>query len=390
MGSPELAQYADFYADTTRRFGLTNDLERWRDISERLHQLTSEPEDVTYRDVTANGVPAILVMPAESSPDHILLHSHSGGGVTASMWQERKAVGHLAKAAGARALVINYRLAPEDKFPAQIDDVEAAYRWLLGQGYDPSRIASSGDSIGGNFAVNLALTLQRKNAPLPGAVLSMSPWFDMELKNESIDTNASVDKMLSRDLLRGFSDSMLDGTGIAVTDPRINLAYADPEGLPPTMPTSSPSGLARPASTWSSDRCLRDSTTSSWAPGAFRRSTRQSPRWAHGYGPRSDSRCQRPERPAAGSVFRPGSARTRSCSAGRDADLCDSQICQASNGKENTMRAVTVTEYGATPAVAEMPTPQPGPGQVLIRLRAAGMNPMDRALASGAWKPMPA
>src|SRR5258708_19683579 len=52
------------------------------------------------------------------------------------------------------------------------------------------------------------------------------------------------------------------------------------------------------------------------------------------------------------------------------------------------MRAVTVTEYGATPAVAEMPTPQPGAGQVLIRLRAAGMNPMDRALASGAWKRM--
>ena len=54
------------------------------------------------------------------------------------------------------------------------------------------------------------------------------------------------------------------------------------------------------------------------------------------------------------------------------------------------MRAVTVTEYGATPAVAEMPTPGPGPGQVLIKLRAAGMNPMDRMLASGAWKPMPA
>jgi NADPH:quinone reductase len=54
------------------------------------------------------------------------------------------------------------------------------------------------------------------------------------------------------------------------------------------------------------------------------------------------------------------------------------------------MRAVTVTEYGATPAVAEVPTPDPGPGQVLIKLRAAGMNPMDRTLASGAWKPMPA
>ncbi len=54
------------------------------------------------------------------------------------------------------------------------------------------------------------------------------------------------------------------------------------------------------------------------------------------------------------------------------------------------MRAVTVTEYGATPAVAEVPTPEPGPEQVLIKLRAAGMNPMDRTLASGAWKPMPA
>src|SRR5438132_5950517 len=235
MGSPELAQYADFYADMTRRFGLTDDLELWRDISERLHQLTSEPEDVTYRDVTANGVPAILVTPADSSTEHILLHSHSGGSVTASMWQERKAVGHLAKAAGSRALVINYRLSPEDKFPAQIDDVEAAYRWLLGQGFDPARIASIGGSIGGNYAVNLALTLQRKNAPLPGAVLSMSPWFDMELKHKSIETNASLDKMLSGDLLRGFSDSMLDGTGIAKTDPRINLAYADPAGLPPTM-----------------------------------------------------------------------------------------------------------------------------------------------------------
>src|SRR6476660_9713216 len=100
MGTPELAQYADFYAETMARSALTDNLSLWRDISERLHQLTSEPEDVSYRDVTANGVPAILVVPADSSPDHILLHSHSGGGVTASMWQQRKAVGQLAKAAG--------------------------------------------------------------------------------------------------------------------------------------------------------------------------------------------------------------------------------------------------------------------------------------------------
>ena len=95
MASPELAQYADFYTEMSRRFGLTDSLDLWRDISERLHQLTPEPEDVTYKEVTANGVRAILITPAESSADHILLHCHSGGGVTASMWQERKAIGHL-------------------------------------------------------------------------------------------------------------------------------------------------------------------------------------------------------------------------------------------------------------------------------------------------------
>src|SRR5260221_5007863 len=105
MGSPELAQYADFYADTTDRFALTDNLSLWRDISERLHQLTSEPEDVTYRDVTANGGPAILVMPADSSTEHILLHSHSRGSVTASMWQEGQALRHIAQAARAPVLV---------------------------------------------------------------------------------------------------------------------------------------------------------------------------------------------------------------------------------------------------------------------------------------------
>jgi NADPH2:quinone reductase len=54
------------------------------------------------------------------------------------------------------------------------------------------------------------------------------------------------------------------------------------------------------------------------------------------------------------------------------------------------LRAITVTEYGATPAIAELPTPEPGPGQVLLKMRAAGMNPMDRTLASGDWRPMPA
>jgi len=147
------AQYADFYADTTDRFALTDNLSLWRDISERLHQLTSEPEDVTYRDVTANGVARHHGDPGrQARRSTSSCTATPGGSVTSSMWQERKAVGHLAEGsrlAGRSSL--NYRLRAEDKFPGcRIDDVEAAYRWLLDQGYDPSRIASTGDRSAGN------------------------------------------------------------------------------------------------------------------------------------------------------------------------------------------------------------------------------------------------
>lgn len=234
MPSTELLQMADFYADLGSRWPADN-VRLQRDVAERLHMLATEPEGVTYAEADAGGVPALWAIPIGSSPEHVLLHSHSGGSVVSSMYMDRKAVAHLAKATRARALIINFRLAPENKFPAQIDDVETAFDWLVAQGYDPSRIASIGHSIGGNYAVNLALTLARKGKATPGAVLSMSPWFDMEVKHKTVETHAQLDKQLTREMLLGFSDLMLDGTGVSKADPRINLANADPAGLPPTM-----------------------------------------------------------------------------------------------------------------------------------------------------------
>jgi len=234
MASEQLLRMAEFYADLASRWP-AQDIAMQRDLAERLHLLATQPEGVSYAELDAGGVPALWCIPLDSSPEHVLLHCHSGGSVVSSMHMDRKAVAHLAKAAGARALVIDYRLAPENKFPAQLDDVETAFRWLLQQGYEAARIASIGHSIGGNYAVNLALTLGRKEAPKPGAVLSMSPWFDMEVKHATIKTHARLDKQLTRDQLLGFADLMLAGTGVAKADPRINLMNADPAGLPPTL-----------------------------------------------------------------------------------------------------------------------------------------------------------
>src|SRR6266436_824879 len=236
MASQQLKHMNELYASIKERVSKPGlDLATIRDIAESLHVAASEPEAVTYAEVDADGVPAVWCIPEGSDPDRVLLHSHAGGSVVTSMHTERKAIGHIAKAVGVRALVPNYRRSPEHKFPAQIDDVEKAYHWLLAQGIRPENIASIGHSIGGNLAVSLAVTLRDKGAPLPAAILSVSPWFDMEMKNETWDSNAASDLLLTRQAVEGFREAWIGGTGVARNDPRVNMLYADLNGLPPIM-----------------------------------------------------------------------------------------------------------------------------------------------------------
>src|SRR5215813_4851869 len=228
MASEQLKHMTEFFASITERVSKPDiDLTTMRDIVESLHLAAIEPEGVTYAEVDADGVPALWCIPEGCDTDRVLLHSHAGGTVVTSMHTDRKAVGHIAKAVGVRALVPNYRRSPEHKFPAQIDDVEKAFHWLLAQGIRPENIASIGHSIGGNLAVSLAVTLRDKGAVLPAAILSVSPWYDIEMKNETLDSNAETDALLSRPALEGFRGSWLGGKGVARNDPWVNMLYDD-------------------------------------------------------------------------------------------------------------------------------------------------------------------
>ena len=206
-----------------------------RDIVENLHLAASEPEGVAYAEADADGVPGLWCIPESCAADRVLLHSHAGGTVVCSMHTDRKAVGHIAKVVGARALIPDYRRSPEYKFPAQIDDLEKAYRWLLAKGIQPENIASTGHSVGGNLAVSLGVRLRDKGIKLPAAILSVSPWYDMEIKNETLETNAGTDALISKQALKMFRESWIGGTGVAANDPRVNMLYADLSGLPPIM-----------------------------------------------------------------------------------------------------------------------------------------------------------
>ena len=234
MISKQTNRMAQFFASVTEEASKPGlDLTTIRDIYEKLHLAATEPEGVTYAEVDVDGVPALWCMPKGCDPNRVLLHSHGGGTVVFSMHVDRKAAGHIAKAAGVRALVLDYRRSPEHQFPAQTDDVEKAYNWLLSQGIRPENIAATGQSIGGNLAVSLAVTLRDKGLALPAAILSVSPWCDMELKNATIEGNAGKDKLLSRSVLELFRESWLGDTGVAWNDPRVNLLYANLTGLPP-------------------------------------------------------------------------------------------------------------------------------------------------------------
>jgi monoterpene epsilon-lactone hydrolase len=161
-----------------------------------------------------------------------MLTNHSGGGfVTNTTSSHRKMVGHLAKAAKCKAFSVEYRLAPEAQFPAQLDDAVEAYRWLLKQGYKSSNIATAGDSAGGNLATATVLKLRELGEPLPAAIIGFSPWYDLDGSEGTIITNNDTDALVHAETL-GMMRTMFLGDHDP-KDPLANVLLADPKGLPP-------------------------------------------------------------------------------------------------------------------------------------------------------------
>ena len=194
--------------------------------------LTAEPREVDYLETEAGGLPAMWAVPKHASTDRVLLCIHGGGFLGGSIYTHRKMFGHLAKAAGTRALLVSYRLLPEGVFPAPEDDVTNAYRWLLDQGISAGRIAFAGDSVGGWLAVTVQLRARELGLPLPAATLLMSPCVDMETTGRSYETNRDSDPFFKRDVVRGIIRGFL-GEDTDARDPRANPLYADLTGLGP-------------------------------------------------------------------------------------------------------------------------------------------------------------
>lgn len=203
-------------------------------LRQGLLGLTSQfpvPADVVCTPVEAGSVPAEWISAPSADTERVVLYLHGGGYYSGSIVTHRALAAGIARAAGVRALALDYRLAPEHPFPAAIDDALAAYRWLLAQGTPADHIAIVGDSAGGGLTLALLVALRDAGLPRPVAAVVLSPWVDLEGTGESMSQRAALDPVVTKESMLWASAMYLNGA-----DPRSPLAaplYADLSGLPP-------------------------------------------------------------------------------------------------------------------------------------------------------------
>jgi acetyl esterase/lipase len=198
------------------------------DIMERV----AAPTGVTFEADTIGGISGLWAKPARPRTDAAIIHVHGGWFNLGTASAYRHFVGHIASSAGADAFVPDYRLAPEHRFPAAVEDVEACYRGLVDRGIN--KIAVTGDSAGGNLALvllSIACAQAHKGGIAPVGAVAISPVTDLALTGESFETRAEADPYFTKS-----QTARLVASYLGETDPKNPLAsplYGDLNGLPP-------------------------------------------------------------------------------------------------------------------------------------------------------------
>ena len=206
-------------------------VEKRRAAMERIRERVAT--DVTCEPVDAGGVPAEWIAVPGAVKDRVILYLHGGGYVIGSINTHRAMIARIARASNARALAIDYRLAPEHPFPAAVDDATRAYKWLLAQGYKPQKIVIAGDSAGGGLTLAALIALRDSGQPLPAGAVPISPWTDLEGTGESVRSRAEKDPMVAQDNL---AESAKHYYGVHdPKDPLVSPLHANFRGLPPML-----------------------------------------------------------------------------------------------------------------------------------------------------------
>ncbi len=205
-------------------------LRKWMD---RLTSDFKPPAKVKFEPITINDCYAEWVIPTSIKTNQVLLYLHGGAYVGGSSKKYRGLTGKLAQVCNIKTLAFDYSLAPENPFPKGLNDVVAAYKWLLKIGYQSSEIIVAGDSAGGGLALSTVLNLRDKLKMQPGGLILLSPWTDVTATNPSITKNERIDPILSGDPM--VTIGQLYAGDYALDDPGVSPMYADHKGLCPVL-----------------------------------------------------------------------------------------------------------------------------------------------------------
>jgi acetyl esterase len=195
---------------------------------------------VTSRDISVQGaagsLPATVYKPVGKGPFPVIVYFHGGGWVIADRKVYDGGARGLAKAANAIVVSVDYRRAPEAKFPAAWDDAFASYKWVASHasslGGDPKRLALAGESAGGNLAVATAIAARDAGAPKPLAVVAVYPVAQTGSTNTESYIENAVAKPLNKPMIAWFLDKLLR-TPADKQDTRLDLVHANLANLPP-------------------------------------------------------------------------------------------------------------------------------------------------------------
>lgn len=208
-------------------------LEYTRKRQEQLGALAEATykSEVFIENHSFDGFDAAWITPKQCTHDAVVLYLH-GGGYAAGDLEYSKGFGSLlASKCSVKVFTVAYRLAPEAKFPAALDDAVHAYSFLMRSGYSTKQIILCGESSGGGLAYALCLRLRQLNIRMPAGIIAISPWTDLTLSGQSYEYNRDADPSMSRERLDFYADCYCDDR----TDPLVSPLFAELGGLPPSL-----------------------------------------------------------------------------------------------------------------------------------------------------------
>lgn len=213
----------------------TGDLEAQRKANES-RKPPKKPKDVELLETEINSLPAEIITKSGNTKGTVF-YIHGGGFTTGSAKERRYFTQYLADKCGYDVIAVNYRLAPESRWPAQADDVLAAYKEVLGKGYNADKIVFMGESAGATLVFSLAFMARDSGLPLPKAIIALSPPTDYFSDLPSHTANIATDYMLRDAVANGITEPMFGGQASPeeLKDPLLSPINGDFTGLPPVF-----------------------------------------------------------------------------------------------------------------------------------------------------------